>query len=103
MQCNNDSPARRWVLSSTLGSAFLDHHPEPRAVLKWTMAEYAALLNDDGERPAFIYLASPAMTMVGTNVLFSALHDVQSMTFVLVPPFSLYQTWMKKASKSQLT
>lgn len=36
-------PARRWVLGSMLGSAFLSHHPKPEALLRWIMMEYAAL------------------------------------------------------------
>ncbi|CAM9104471.1 unnamed protein product [Discosporangium mesarthrocarpum] len=35
--------ARRWVLSSMLGSAFLGDSPRPKVLLRWIMMEYASL------------------------------------------------------------
>lgn len=40
--------ARRWVLRSMLGSAFLGDHPKPEALLMWIMTEYAALPTEKG-------------------------------------------------------
>ncbi|CAM9299674.1 unnamed protein product, partial [Sphacelaria rigidula] len=62
--------ARRWVLSSTLGSAFLQDHPQPRELLKWTMAEYAELFNDDGSSKDSVNLC--AFLVDATDVLRSS-------------------------------
>lgn len=40
--------ARRWVLRSMLGSAFLGDHPKPEALLMWIMTEYAAIPAEKG-------------------------------------------------------
>ena len=40
--------ARRWVLRSMLGSAFLGDHPKPEALLMWIMTEYAAIPANKG-------------------------------------------------------
>ncbi len=43
-------PARAWVLSSMLRSAFLLQHPKPEALLVWIMAEYSELPKLQGRK-----------------------------------------------------